>query len=239
MAASNSTETRDTSRTASRRNRRIAIGAQELSLALVSESSEDRRAVEQSIMQKFERAYGAHLTHFLPDLLKLGTADELGAVAGIRAARKEALFLEQYLDRPVEQAVARAFKTPVDRDSIVEIGNLAANVPGYAYTLFAALATILARAGFRWVVCTATPQVASMLSRMGLSARAICRADPSLLEADAADWGDYYASGPRVMAGDVQLAARQVVMNSEIARQIDELYWPITQMAATLGKASR
>lgn len=239
MAARNSTEAEDMSRTAPRRNRRAAAGARELSLTLVSESSEDRRAVEQSIMQKFERAYGAHLTHFLPDLLKLGTADELGAVAGIRVARKEPLFLEQYLDRPAEQAVARAFKTPVDRDSIVEIGNLAANVPGHAYTLFAALATILSRAGFRWVVCTATPQVASMLSRMGLSARAICRADPSLLETDAAEWGDYYASGPRVMAGDVQLAARQVVMNSDIARQIDELYWPITRMAGTLGRASR
>jgi len=237
MAANNSMEARDTSRSASRRNRRIAVGTQELSLALISRSSEDRLAIEQSIMQKFERTYGAHLTHFLPNLLKLGAADELGAVAGIRAATNKTLFLEQYLDRPAEQAVARAFKTPVDRDSIVEIGNLAANVPGYAYTLFAALATILARAGFRWVVCTATPQVASMFSRMRLSAQPICRADPSLLEADAADWGDYYASGPRVMAGDVQLAARQVAMNSDIARQLDELHWPITQMAATLRNA--
>jgi len=237
MTASNSMEARDTSHTASRQYRRTTLGAQELSLALVSESSADRRTVEQSVMRKFERAYGAHLTHFLPDLLKLGAAGELGAVAGIRVARQEGLFLEQYLDRPVEQAVARAFMTPVDRDSIVEIGNLAANVPGYAYTLFAALATILARAGFRWVVCTATPQVASMFSRMGLSSRAICRADPSLLETDAAEWGDYYASGPRVMAGDVQLAARQVAMNRDIARQLDELYRPITQMAATLQNA--
>lgn len=239
MASSNKSAAIDMSRTGSRRSCRIPAGEQELSLALVAESSEDRRAVERSIMQKFERTYGAHLTHFLPDLLKLGTADELGAVAGIRTARNETLFLEQYLDRPAEQAVARAFKTPVDRDAIVEIGNLAANVPGYAYTLFAALATILARAGFHWVLCTATPQVASMFSRMGLSSRAICRADPSLLKSDSADWGDYYASDPRVMAGDVRLAARQVAKNNEIARLLDELHGPITRMAATLGNANR
>ncbi len=141
-------------------------------------SPTDRQAVEQTIMRKFERAYGAHLTHFLPELMRLDVSGELGAVAGIRAASSETLFLEQYLDRPVEQAVASAFMTPVDRDAVVEIGNLAANVPGLAYSLFAALATTLSAAGYRWVVCTATPQVAAMLARMGFSAQAICPADP-------------------------------------------------------------
>ncbi len=208
-----------------------------MSLSLVSQQSSDRQAVEAGIMRKFERAYGAHLKHFLPDLLRLDVAGELGAVAGIRAARGGALFLEQYLDRPVQQAVAHAFMTPVDRDEIVEIGNLAANVPGLAYSLFAALATTLSAAGYRWVVCTATPQVAQMLSKMGFSAQAICPADPSMLESDPTEWGEYYATRPRVMAGDVGLAAAQVAGNYEIAAQIEQLHGPIAQMATQLRAA--
>lgn len=219
---------------ASRQHRNNSLGIQGLSLTLVPQQSTGRRELEQSIVQKFESAYGAHLTHFLPDLLKLGLYGELGAVAGIRTAHDDTLFLEQYLDQPVEQAVAGAFMTPVDRDGIVEIGNLAANIPGLAYSLFAVLATILGRAGFRWVVCTATPQVASMLSRMNFSTQTICRADPSLLETGASDWGEYYASRPRVIAGDVQLAAAQIAGNPEISRLVEQLHQPITQMVADL-----
>ncbi|MFT5400784.1 MAG: hypothetical protein ACI8XW_003595 [Gammaproteobacteria bacterium] len=216
-----------------------SVGAQSLSLALVGKQSPNRRAVELSIMQKFERTYGAHLEHFLPDLIGLEISGELGAVVGMRSARDNDLFLEQYLDQPVEQAVAGAFMTPVDRDSIVEIGNLAANVPRLAYSLFAVLATVLSRAGYRWVACTATPQVASMLTRMNFSAAAICRADESRLESGSVDWGTYYSSRPQVMAGDANLAAEQVLSNPALAGLIRRYHQPITQMAASLKSASK
>ncbi len=225
------------SRAALRRYRESDLAGLELSLALVSECSPDRLSAEQAITRKFERAYGAHLTHFLPTLLRLNVADELGAVAGIRTAKGNSLFLEQYLDRPVEQAVAARFMTPVDRDQIVEVGNLAALVPGHAYTLFAVMATVLSRAGYRWVACTATPQVASMLEKLNFSAQTICRADPALLDEGLDDWGSYYSSRPRVMAGDVQLAAEQAAANPKIARLIRKLHLPILQMASSLRSA--
>ncbi len=214
------------------------FSAQGLSVALIGEESPNRRAVELNIMQKFERSYGAHLEHFLPDLMGLEVSGELGAVVGMRSARGSDLFLEQYLDQPVEQAVAGAFMTPVDRDSIVEIGNLAANVPGLAYSLFAVLATVLSHAGYRWVACTATPQVASMLARMNFSAKTICRADESRLEPGSIDWGTYYAARPQVMVGDVNLAAEQVLDNPAIAGLIQRYHRPIMQMAASLGSSS-
>jgi len=225
-------------RAARRQHSASAPAAQNLSLALVGQASPERSAVEIGIMQKFERTYGAHLTHFLPDLLRLSVSDNLGAVVGIRAADGNSLFLEQYLDQPVEQAVASAFMTPVDRNQIVEIGNLAANLPGLACSLFAILAEVLSQAGYRWVACTATPQVESMLAKMNFPARTICSADPSRLEADSADWGDYYASQPRVIAGDVQLAAAQVASNREVAALIRHYRRPIPQMAASLRRTS-
>jgi hypothetical protein len=224
-------------RAALRQYRSRDLAGLDLSLALVSQGSPERLSAEQAITRKFERAYGAHLTHFLPNLLRLNVADELGAVAGIRTARDNSLFLEQYLDRPVEQAIAAAFMTPVDRDQVVEVGNLAAIVPGHAYTLFAVLATVLSRAGYRWVACTATPQVASMLETLHFSAQTICRADPALLNEGLDDWGSYYASRPRVMAGDVQLAAEQAAANPKIAKLIRRLRRPILQMASSLRSA--
>lgn len=237
MTASEVTDALGTRPATSRRNQSPSLIGQSLSLSLVSQQSRARKAVEQSIMQKFEHAYGAHLTHFLPDLLRLEVAGKLGAVAGIRTAHNETLFLEQYLDRPVEQAVASAFMTPVDRSAIVEIGNLVAHVPGVAYILFAVLATTLNDAGYRWVVCTATPQVASMLKSMGFSSQAICRADPFLLEKDAATWGEYYASRPSVIAGDVQLAAAQIASKPEIAGQLEQLRRPIAKLSRRLQAA--
>lgn len=206
------------SQAGSRRALRRHGGVGNLSFDLVSEQSSGRLAVEQGITRKFERIYGAQLSHFLPRLLRLSVADELGAVAGIRPAMGGDLFLEQYLEQPVQQAVARAFGTPVDRAQIVEIGNLAASVPGLAYSLFAVLATVLSRAGYRWVACTATPQVESMLSRMNFSSQKLCNADPSRLQEGAADWGDYYACKPRVIAGDVRLAATAVARNRNSLR---------------------
>ncbi|MDH4172762.1 MAG: thermostable hemolysin, partial [Betaproteobacteria bacterium] len=87
----------------------------------------ERRAFEAFIAERFCRAYGARLTHFLPHLL--GVMDGLArwqAAAGYAAAGAQALFLEQYLDRPIEQALGAAVGRPLARGSIVEVGNLAA-----------------------------------------------------------------------------------------------------------------
>ena len=215
---------------------RRSLAGRNLSFDLVQEQSAERRQLESSITRKFERVYGAHLSHFLPELLRLGVSDELGAVVGIRPAGSGALFLEQYLDQPVEQPIARAFKTPVDRAQVIEIGNLAAEVPGMAYALFAVLATVLSRAGYRWVACTATPQVELMLSRMRFSSRTLCNADPARLEEGFADWGDYYASKPRVIVGDVRRAAAQVGKNREMRALVRHFEPQIAQMAASLSR---
>ena len=214
--------------------RRLSVGAKSLSLEVIGQQAPNREAVEQSIMRKFETRYGAHLSQFLPNLIRLGDSGAAGAVVGVNPARNNKLFLEQYLDRPIEQSIAAAFKTPVDRDQVVEIGNLAANVPGLAYSLFAILATALSQAGYRWVTCTATPQVASMLERLHFAAQPLCDADPSKLESGSVDWGEYYSLRPRVMAGDVHLAAEQAASNRDMAVLLRHYRQPIARLVASL-----
>ena len=169
----------------------------------------ERRAFEQFIAERLSRAYGARLTHFLPHLL--GVKDGLGrwqAAAGYTAAGAQALFLEQYLDKPVEQALAAALGAPISRNSVVEVGNLAAISAGMARALIPQLARHLHRMGYRWVAFTATRALRNSFQRLGLKPVPIAPADPARLAEGGAHWGSYYDQDPVVMAGKISLGLR-------------------------------
>jgi hypothetical protein len=210
---------------------------QNVSLAVIGERSPERNQLEQAIARKFQSTFGAQIMQFLPYLLRLKISDELGAVVGVRAARNDTLFLEQYIDRPVEQIAAQAYATPIDRDQVVEIGNLAADLQGTSYVLFAVLATVLNQAGFRWVTCTATPQVEAMLTKMRFSYRTIGSADATRLDDDSADWGAYYDSRPSVIVGDLRDATRRIMSNPKTSALVRQFARPIIKMAADIGVA--
>ena len=127
-------------------------------------------------------------------------------MAGWRCAGTEQLFLENYLDVPIETAVSRLAGRPVDRQRIVEVGNLAAEVRGGGVEVILTLAAHLDRLGFEWVVFTATSELIGMLRRLGLPPLALAAADPERLGADAGAWGSYYATHPVVVAGRIRLA---------------------------------
>ena len=213
---------------------RRAPAALVLSLGLDSVNSAERQELEAFIARKFEDQHDAQINEFLPYLLSLRDSDQLSAVVGLRLAKESGFFLERYLDVPIEQAISQAFRTPVDSDRIVEIGNLAATTPGSARMLFAILASVLHQAGLRWVVCTATPQVKSMLDKIQFPSRAICSADAARLEDSASRWGDYYATCPQVIVGDSEAAAYRVASDRTLSALTYRLAQPIRRMAATL-----
>lgn len=184
-----------------------------LALRLETAASPRRAALERCVANRFARQYGAHIEHFLPLLFSLDIGNRPRAVAGLRSARQSRLFLEHYLDLPVEQAVSRAFRIPVDRGQIVEIGNLVSVAAGASSILFGLLAMLLDEAGVRWVTCTATPRVREMLDRLDFPSTAICVADPHALGNARSAWGSYYDSRPIVIAGDARIAAARVASN--------------------------
>jgi len=169
----------------------------------------ERRAFEQFIAERFSRAYGARLTHFLPHLL--GVMDGLGrwqAAAGYAAAGAQQLFLEQYLERPIEQALAAAVGRPIARGGIVEVGNLAAISAGMARALIPQLARHLHRMGYRWVAFTATCALRNSFQRLGLKPLPIAVADRARLADRGLSWGSYYDQDPQVMVGKISLGLR-------------------------------
>jgi hypothetical protein len=165
-----------------------------------------RAAFEDFIAARFCRAYGARVTHFLPHLL--GVRDGFSrwqAAAGYAVAGAQALFLEQYLDLPIECALAAALGRPVARSSIVEVGNLAAVSAGMARVIIPQLARHLHRLGYSWVTFTATHALRNSFHRLGLWPLPLTPADPARLADGGASWGTYYDQDPVVMAGKISL----------------------------------
>jgi hypothetical protein len=215
------------------------VAAAEPAIRLRGPDAPNRDGLEACIAEKFARQYGARIRHFLPYLVDLTITGELGAVAGLRPAREGALFLEQYFDARVEQAVSRVYSTPVDRGQVVEIGNLVSVTPGAASLLFGILPALLAKSGFRWVVCTATPQIRSMLCKLGFKTRVICSADPRVLGDGKHDWGSYYDSRPQVIVGDAREALACTADNQPLRSLVEQQGLLIERLASALRTSAR
>lgn len=167
-----------------------------------------RASCEDFIAARFARAHGARVATFSPYLL--GVRDALGrwcAASGYTPAAGRTLFLEQYLERPIDQCLAQRGHA-VDRASIVEVGNLAATSIGMARTLIPLLARHLHRLRYEWVVFTATRELRNTFARLGLRPLALATADPARLADGGATWGRYYDRDPVLMAGRISQGVR-------------------------------
>ncbi len=161
-----------------------------------------RGELERFIATAFRDRHGAQIGSFMPDLLGMrNVTGELRAVAGYRTAQQERLFLEQYLDQPVETVLAAKLARPVERAQIIEIGNLASNGCRQARHLVSLLPPYLLDRGYTWVVFTATSLVRNVLESVGAELVELAVADRSRVTIGNDMWGAYYRNDPRVMAG--------------------------------------
>jgi len=169
-----------------------------------------RGAVEEFVHRRFADCYQADIHSFMPCLLRIREdgSGALQAVAGLRPAESEQgrqrLFVEHYLDCPVEEAITAAGGDRVLRREIVEIGNLAESDAGGGRQAIIALTGFLAGYGFRWVVFTAISRLANAFPRLGMEPLELAVADPgSLPPEERRAWGSYYDNSPRVLCGRI------------------------------------
>jgi hypothetical protein len=165
----------------------------------------DRHAVERPTMENFVAAeflqqYSANVKNFMPWLLGLSCHEKLVGVAGLRPAADSPLFIEQYLDRSIEDEVELHTGLPVARQHIIEIGNLAGHYPGVTRALFPLLTELLYKRGYQWCVCNTTPTVQNALLRLGIPIVPMVRAMPDRLGVARFAWGSYYATETTVIA---------------------------------------
>lgn len=111
--------------------RRISLFNKILSPApefeLSHRSDENRFEVEHFISQKFQQSYAADIHEFFPELLCMRCFGNISGTAGMRVAKNNPLFLEQYLDQSIEAELTKRAGKTVERSSVVEIGNLASS----------------------------------------------------------------------------------------------------------------
>lgn len=174
-------------------------------VVVCSPISAERPRLESFIRDGFRRSHGAAVQSFMPVLL--GLLDHDGGilgVAGYRAAARERLYLEHYLDQPIEEVIGRLHPGQcAERSGIAEIGNFACADSSSAQTLMGVLADFLHDQEQRWVVFTATRTVRKITRRLGMGLTEIGRADAARVASGTDDWGSYYSSDPRVMLGFV------------------------------------
>ncbi len=138
----------------------------------------------------------------MPSLLGFRDPTErLRGVLGLRAAAAMPLYLEHYLDQPVENAIAGATGKLLRRSDIVEVGNLAAGNCRGAVRMIAELPAYLLARDFSWIVFTATRTVRQILLGFGAPLVELARADGARVAGGVDAWGGYYDNDPRVFAG--------------------------------------
>ena len=174
-------------------------------IAITTYSSFNRRRVERFIEHTFHRTYGAKIDKHYPTLMSVhDEEDNILAAVGFRFAKDEPLFLEQYLDGPIEQRLQEHSHKPVAREVIAEVGNLASLGQGASIFLFAALNAYLAQHGIQIDTFTATDSLHRHFTKLGMNAVELGKANQEKLPDFGFSWGTYYKETPRVVAGSVQ-----------------------------------
>lgn len=170
-----------------------------------------RADLEAFIADAFLASYGAEVSHFCDVLLGCRDADgNWIAALGYTLAANGAIFLEQYLDAPIDVALSERVGQPVPRAEIVEVGNLASTHPGAARALIVATTRLLHGLGLRWVSFTATVSLLNSFTRLRLQPQVLAAADPRRLADAGRHWGSYYETQPHVMFGDISYGYAQL-----------------------------
>lgn len=164
--------------------------------------SADRDEIEGFIIDTLHHTYGADIKRFKPYLMSLRDQDnKLIAVCGLHSAATERLFLECFLDKPIEAMLSEHTGAPVKRTEIVEIDNFSVAELGMSRHLVTAINDQLYFTAKQWAVLTATPALRDVFIELGIQPEILADTDINLLSSDdRLAWGNYFEQKPKIMA---------------------------------------
>jgi len=200
-----------------------------MDVVITHQSASERAAAEQFIQRIYAEAYGASLDIRYPTLMSIAGENGIAAAMGLRDAGSERLFLEHYLDKPVEEAIFDATGVHVARHEIIEVGNLGSSGLGAAKYLYLAFHAYACARGYKYVAVTATKALGRSFMHMGIGTHLLAHARPERVPGQGAGWGSYYESQPQVMAGSIAQGL-EVLME-----RYGGTYTPLTVALHTLG----
>lgn len=160
------------------------------------------------VRRRYLEAHGANVQAGYGAILHFSYQNTAHAALGYRRAGEETLFLERYLDRPVEQCLTDVLGHAVERSSVIELGNLAADDAFAMVTLWGMAANDLG-ADCEVAVATLTAPLRRMFERLGVTLHVLAKADLQRAD-DPVAWGNYYANDPMVCAGLIAQGQRAI-----------------------------
>lgn len=166
------------------------------------------------IRKRYRQAFSADIEVAYPEIAYVtDAAHNALAALGLRSAATEPLFLEQYLDSPIQDTLN------VSRVKITEIGNLVSSRRDVTPGLFITAALLLNRRGTEYAVATGNQLLEKRLRMLGMKPERLAPATMERLAECHENWGDYYQKQPQVLCGSVGNAARYLYRFAGISLQ--------------------
>ena len=165
-----------------------ALGG-DLQLQPVRAGEASRAELEAYVQARFAMKHGAEVRTFMPTLISFRDRQgELRGVPAFAAPLKAALYLEQYLDQPIEARLQAGVQLPTPSTAAVPVRFVAtrssksATSPRTGRALPAGSSWLagrrLAGEGLRWVAFTGHPALINSFRRLGLGPQRVGPADP-------------------------------------------------------------
>ncbi|WP_165313189.1 thermostable hemolysin [Vibrio ziniensis] len=173
-------------------------------LAIIDRLHPQRSDIENYISQRYSLAFDAHLNTFMPTFMALMEGEDIRSLCGFRIASDEPLFLEQYLDVSADSILSRIYHCSIERNNLIEFGQLASFSKGFSTLHFLLMTQKLVESGYEWCIFTATDPLYAMMSRLGLETTILAEADPLRIPDATYTWGNYYQHQPRIVAGNLK-----------------------------------
>lgn len=181
----------------------------QLSLITIEPNDKSWPSIIEYVHERYEKAFAANLNSYMPHFMALMDKDHsVKSLCGYREAKSGPLFLENYLDSPVEALLTQSFETEIRRDSIIEFGQLASFSRGISAYHFLLMTEALVELGYEWCIFTATDVLHALITHMGLETHLIAYADASRVSNATKIWGHYYEHNPRIVAGNIKYGAK-------------------------------
>ncbi len=172
--------------------------------SVVEHDSAARASLEARIRSGFGMHFDACVEGFMPRFAHYRHTSGATGVIGFRRASDEPLFLESYLDVPVESVIAEATGTFPARDRVAEVGQFVVDDRDIVACFFRDLVAFLIERNFDWVCFTGTDRIRALLARIGFHGLPIARAEETRVRRSPDRWGRYYDFDPIVVLGKLE-----------------------------------
>ena len=174
------------------------------SVMWISKDHAKRRELEFFIAENYKKIHQAKISYFADNLFGCHDGEQFMASLGITfLVDRHHGFIEEYLDEPAEQAIAKIYKQPIAREQIVELGNLSSVVPGSTRKVIEKISPELKKRNVNWAIFAINVPVLNAFHKAGLEPKFICEAKHAKLKDQKTNWGSYYETKPGVYCIEV------------------------------------